>query len=202
MVRSFGDDVPDGHSEQRFARRDFELEDKLTRQLRENKEALEAKQARVEALRMAAGEEAEEDAERTGFGSAAEWRVGVEQPNPFVIQARGSASGAPRPQISEAMRQHPRAALLHSQTENHHQQHRQQYTYHQGQHQQRLSQNQSAPAAVGYTGRRSVGALTQRREEQERNYATSEKSVRDFSAGVNAYADAARQRQPTRGYRI
>lgn len=173
------------------------MEDALTRKLRENKELLVAKQAEVDKLRDETGDRADHS-HSIGQGRGAEWRVGVEQPNPFKPGNQTSnpyslyhdfnneGARGDGPPISEAMRKHPKARLS-TYTPQHQdyrtQQRQRQQHQHQRQHQhQQYDSHQSAPASMH--GGRSV--LAPQRAEQDRLYQESRDQTRRWSSQFNA----------------
>lgn len=232
MVAGWGRRAPNGlpDGDARFARRDFATEDALTRKLRENKEAIAERQAQLASLKQEVGE-------RDGgplappLGPSAEWRVGVEQPNPFKhsprtppgsppAQRRPEPSGAhrspsPNIHISEAMRNHPMARLTPT-SEHHHphyhnqRQHHNQTKHHGQQHHQQHHHHQSngAPQYGTNVGTSRKGsALTVQQQQHERQFLESREQTRRWSAQFNAgnaqpLPSHQRQQQHSRGISI
>lgn len=163
--------------------RDFAIEDALTRQLRVNKEKIAARQAELASLKLAFGERDGVSEIGSSAGKIAEWRIGVEQPNPF--------QPAPPAEISEAVRTHPLAKLRASSTPVQHEPHQRQH--HQHQYHNNHQQHES------FKGR---SALAFQREDQERQFIESRENTRRWSAQIGRPSDRAATYQHNRGISI
>jgi len=219
MTAGWGRNGPSGLPDERFAQRDFATEDALTRKLRENKEAIAERQAQLASLKQEVGSR-DRGVVVPRPGRSAEWRVGVEQPNPFKhsahAQDRMGHAGSQRlsPTISEAMKNHPMARLSpssdhqypypHNQQQHKQQHHRPHHDHDQTKHhRQHHQQHHTYSANVSTSGSRKTSALAARREQQERQFLESREQTRRWSAQFNASnAQPPPSRQHSRGISI